>query len=186
VPARVGFVSIPATGGHQHQNLDEVATSVVTAGSAVSDSAGTLGPTESSAASLARVSEVCLLPGDGGCTVAAEAVTAASRSNATAASASSNDGESALLGLDVAGTAAAADPPPNTVVDLPGIGFVILNEQFCDNGADLAAGCSDGTGQAGLTVRAIRLVVTRDNALGVPLGTEVIVSEAYSAAFFAR
>jgi hypothetical protein len=187
LPARVGFVSIPATGGHQHQDLDEVTTSLVTAGAAVSDSAGTLGSTESSAASLARVSEVCLLPGGGGgCSVAAKAVTAASRSNATAAAASSNDGETALLALDVAGTAVAADPPPNTVVDVPGIGFVILNEQFCDNGADLAAGCSDGTGQAGLTVRAIRLVVTRDNALGVPLGTEVIVSEAYSAAFFAR
>jgi hypothetical protein len=186
LPARVGFVSIPATGGHQHQDLDEVTTSLVTAGVAVSDSAGTLGPTESSAASLARISEVCLLPGGGGCSVAAKAVTAASRSNATAAGASSNDGETALLALDVAGTAVAADPPPNTVVDVPGIGFVILNEQFCDNGADLAAGCSDGTGQAGLTVRAIRLVVTRDNALGVPLGTEVIVSEAYSAAFFAR
>jgi hypothetical protein len=34
-------------------------------------------------------------------------------------------------------------------------------------------------------VRAIHLVVTRENALGVPLGTEVIISEAYSAAFFA-
>jgi hypothetical protein len=78
-----------------------------------------------------------------------------------------------------------ADPPPNTVVEIPGLGFVILNEQFCDNGADPAAGCGDGTGHAGLTVRAIHLVVTRENALGVPLGTEVIISEAYSAAFFA-
>jgi hypothetical protein len=186
LPTRLGFVSIPATGGHQHQDLDEVTISLVTAGAAVSDSAGTLGPTQSSAASLARVTEVCLLLGSDGCTVAATAITAESRSGATAAGASADDGVSALLGLSVSGTDAAAEPPPNTVVELPGIGFVILNEQFCDNGADLAAACDDGTGRAGLTVRAIRLVVTRDNALGVPLGTEVIVSEAYSAAFFAR
>lgn len=185
LPTRVGFVSIPATGGHQHQDLDEVTTSLVTAGAAVSDSAGTLGATESSAASMARVSEVCLLLGGDGCTVAATAVTAESRTSATTAGASANDGGSALLGLSVSGTAVAAEPAPNTVIEIPGLGFVILNEQFCDNGADLAAGCSDGTGQAGLTVRAIRLVVTRDNALGVPLGTEVIITEAYSAAFFA-
>jgi hypothetical protein len=185
LPTRVGFVSIPATGGHQHQDLDEATTSLVTAGAAVSDSAGTLGPTESSAASLAQVGEICLLLGSGGCTVAATAVAAESRTSATAAGASANDGESTLLGLSVAGTAVAAEPPPNTVVDIPGLGFVILNEQFCDNGADPAAGCGDGAGGAGLTVRAIHLVVTRDNALGVPLGTEVIISEAYSAAFFA-
>jgi hypothetical protein len=69
-------------------------------------------------------------------------------------------------------------------VELPGIGFVILNEQFCDNNASLATGCADGSGAAGLTVRAIRLVVTApDNPLGVRTG-EVIVAEAHSDAMF--
>ena len=53
-----------------------------------------------------------------------------------------------------------AAPPPNTVIELPGIGFVILNEQFCDDQGTLAHNCSDGTvlDHAGLTVRAIHLV----------------------------
>ena len=42
------------------------------------------------------------------------------------------------------------------MITLPGIGFVILNEQICENGATLANTCSDGTeaGHTGLTVRA--------------------------------
>jgi hypothetical protein len=79
----------------------------------------------------------------------------------------------------------SAAPEPNTVIEIPGIGFVILNEQFCDNAASLAAGCSDGTGHAGLTVRAIHVVVTvPGNPTGLTPGAEIIVAEAHSDAFF--
>ena len=65
---------------------------------------------------------------------------------------------------------------------------MILNEQFCDNQGTLAANCSDGTvfGHAGLTVRAIRVVVTvPDNALGLKTG-QVIVAESHSDADFRK
>jgi len=72
------------------------------------------------------------------------------------------------------------------VVELPGIGYVILNEQFCDNGAALPD-CSDGSGHAGLTVRAVHVVVTvPGNPTGLQPGAEVILDEAHSDATWIR
>jgi hypothetical protein len=184
LPTTVGFVSIPATGGHDHQDLDEAAVSGNTAGASVSDSRGQLGATESTASSFAQATGVCLLPAASACTVSADLVRSESNSRANASAASAGDGGTKLVGVSVNGTPVSAAPPPNTRVELPGIGFVILNEQFCDNNASLATGCADGSGAAGLTVRAIRLVVTApDNPLGVRTG-EVIVAEAHSDAMF--
>src|SRR6266705_4416927 len=41
LPVVVGFVSIPPQGGHDHQDLDQLSTSLVSGGTSVSDSAGT-------------------------------------------------------------------------------------------------------------------------------------------------
>jgi hypothetical protein len=182
LPTTVGFVSIPPTGGRDHQDLDEAALSGVTAGASVSESQGTLGTTESAASSYAQVAGVCLAPAAGGCTVGAELLRAASNSSANAAGASSNDGDTKILGATVNGTPVAAESPPNLKVEIPGVGYVIFNEQFCDDGAALPD-CA-GSNHAGLTVRAIRLVVTvPNNQLGLSLG-EVIVAEAHSDASF--
>lgn len=184
LPTTVGFVSIPSTGGHDRQDLDEAAISGNTAGVSVSDSRGDLGPTESTASSFAQATAVCLLPAASTCTLAAELVRAESSSTANGSGASAHDGDTKIVGASVSGTPVAFAPEPNTRVELPGIGFVIFNEQFCDNDASLASGCADGTGRAGLTVRAIRLVVTvPDNPLGVRTG-EIIVAEAHSDAMF--
>jgi hypothetical protein len=184
LPVTVGFVSIPPTGGEDHQDLDEAVLSGLTAGASVADSRGTLGPTASTATSYAQVAGACLLPATGGCTVRADVVRAESSSTATAAGASSNDGGTQLLGLTVNGSSVPVEPGPNQRLELPGIGFVILNEQFCDDGAALASGCADGMGHAGLTVRAIRLVITvPENPLGVKTG-ETIVAEAHSDATY--
>ena len=101
-----------------------------------------------------------------------------------------------MLGVNVLGTDVCAmlglestcTPPPNTRIDLAGLGFVMLNEQFCDNNGTLAANCSNGSvaGHAGLTVRGIRLVVTVPNVLGLTPGVEIIVSEAHSDAKFVQ
>src|SRR5713101_5562643 len=42
LPVVVGFVSIPPQGGHDHQDLDQLSTSLVSGGTSVSDSAGTV------------------------------------------------------------------------------------------------------------------------------------------------
>ena len=129
---------------------------------------------------------MCALPTASGCTVGAQLIRSVANSTAGAAGASSNAGDSQLVGVTVNGTTVPVDASPNQRVDIPGVGFVILNEQFCDNSASLAARCSDGTGAAGLTVRAIHIFVTvPSNPLGLQTG-EVIVAEAHADAMFVR
>jgi hypothetical protein len=178
VPVLAGFVSIPPTGGRDHQDLDQAALPNLTSGTAVSDSSGTLSPSTSNASSYAQAQSVCAFPSAAGCTVAAQLVRSVSNSAADATGASSNAGDSQLVGVTVSGA-------PNQRVDIPGVGFVILNEQFCDNNASLAAHCA-GAGHAGLTVRAIHVFVTvPTNPLGLSTG-EVIVAEAHSDATFLK
>ena len=190
LPTTVGFVSIPSTGGSDHQNVDAVTIgSAVSAEASVSDSSGALGPTQSTASSLAQATGVCLLPTATGCTISATLVKAQSNSTADASAASSSDDPTELVGLVVMGTPVSGAPPPNTVIELPGIGFVILNEQICDNNGTLVNNCSDGTapGHSGLTVRDIHVVATvPDNSLGLTPGTEIILSEAHSDAAFVK
>jgi hypothetical protein len=183
VPTTLGFTSIPANGGLDHQDLDEATIgSEVSAGASVSESSGALSATNSTASSFAQATGVCITTG---CAISAALVK--SQSNSTANGGASSDPKGTeLVGLIVMGTPVSANPPPNTTIDLPGIGFVILNEQFCDNNGTLANKCSDGTvpGHSGLTVRAIHVVVTvPDNPAGLQEG-EVIVAEAHSDAVF--
>ena len=186
VPTTLGFVSIPGNGGLEHQDLDEATIgSEVSAGASVSESSGELTATSSTASSFAEATGVCV-PTPGCATIRATAVKSQSNSTAGASGASSDDAGTELVGLVVMGTPVSANPPPNTMIELPGIGFVILNEQFCDNNGTLANNCSDGTvaGHSGLTVRAIHVFVTVPaNPAGLQEG-EVIVAEAHSDATF--
>jgi len=177
VPTTVGFVSIPATGGLDHQDLDEVTIgSAVSAGASESESGGGLSATTSTASSFAQAAGVCLGPTTG-CTINATLVKSQSNSTADESGASSNDDGTELVGLVVMGTPVSANPPPNTVIELPGIGFVILNEQVSD---------APATGHTGLTVRAIHAFVTvPGNPAGLQEG-EVIVAEAHSDAGFVK
>jgi hypothetical protein len=176
LPTMVGFVDIPATGGRDHQDLAQGSVgSTVSAGASVSESNGSLSSTASTASSYAQASNVCVLRATS-CTVGATKARSQSNSSANASGASSNDGGTELVGAVVMGTPISANPPPNTVIDLPGIGFVILNEQFRDGAAP---------GHSGLTVRSIRVVITvPGNPFGLAQGAEVIVSEAHSDATF--
>jgi len=72
-------------------------------------------------------------------------------------------------GLVVAGMPISGTPPPNTVISLPGIGSVILNEQIATSGPNSAS----------LTVNMVHVSVTQPNPL-VPVGTEIIVAHAFS------
>jgi hypothetical protein len=187
LPTTVGFVSIPPNGGLDHQNLEAVEiVGALQAGASQSESSGGITSSSSTASSFSQASGVCLAPAGGSCTARATVVKAQSNSSAQGSGASSNSAGTQLVGLVVMGTPVIANPPPNTVIDLPGIGFLIVNEQFCDNQGTLDANCSDGLifGHAGLTVRALRLVVTvPENALGLQTG-QVIVAESHSDAAF--
>jgi hypothetical protein len=198
-PAVVGFVDIPANGGFDQQNLEQVIVpadgSVLTSGVSVSESLGILLTEGTVASSFAETSGACVVSAGGVCQVSATVIRSQSNSRGDPTGALSNaDGtqllQAKVLGSDVCamlGLEATCHPPPNTTIPLTGLGFVVLNEQFCDNNGTLANGCADGAvaGHAGLTVRAIRIVITvPNNPLGLALGTEIIVSEAHSDAEF--
>src|SRR5262249_5551205 len=74
VPVVVGFVSIPPQGGHDHQDLDQLTTSLVSGGTSVSDSAGTVSASGSSSSSYAQAQNVCVLPSGGTCTASATVI----------------------------------------------------------------------------------------------------------------
>jgi hypothetical protein len=189
LPTTVGFVDIPPNGGLDRQNLESVdVAGGVRAGVSQSESSGLLTTDATTASSFSQASQVCLLPSSAGCTVSATVVKSQSNSTANRSRAASDAGGTQLVGLVVMGTPVSTTPPPNTVIDLPGIGFLVLNEQFCDNQGTLLNGCSDGLvfAHAGLTVRALRGMVTvPGNLLGLRTG-QVIVAESHSDALFKK
>src|SRR2546421_679538 len=87
--------------------------------------------------------------------------------------AGSEAGGSMLLGVVVNGVPLAADdatPAPNTRTDLPGVGYVVLNEQTVTG---------DGVHSSSMTVNMIHVYV-RDALTGVTTG-EIVVGSAQSA-----
>jgi hypothetical protein len=184
--AMAGFVSIPTSGGTDQQGLLASAVpadgSLVSAGLTDSKSTGAPGGSSSTASSYAQAANVCALRVGTACTVRATLVRSQSNSTANGTAASSNDSGTQLVGLEVAGQALPINVPPNTTIELPGIGFVVINEQTCDNGSQATHTCA-GTKHSGMTVRAIHVVVTK-GALGLLPGVDVVVAEAHSDATF--
>ena len=84
-----------------------------------------------------------------------------------------SSGGSFFMGLTIAGVAIENEPPPNTVLPLPGVGVVILNEQI-ETG--------DNRTNSSLTVNAIHVIVF--DGL-VPVGN-IIVSSAHSGVDYRR
>jgi hypothetical protein len=177
LPVVVGLVSIPPQGGHDHQDLDQLSTSLLSGGTSVSDTAGTVLASSSVSSSLAEAQNVCVLPSGGTCTVSASVIVSRTNSTSGGGKSSSDSQGTSLLGLSVAGTAVGDNPPPNTTILVPGIGSITLNEQTCDGGS--APPCS-GSSASGIRVRAIHVIVTNPNALGLPQGVDVIVGEAHA------
>ncbi len=79
LPVVVGFVSIPPQGGHDHQDLEQVSTSLVSGGTSASDSDGTVLTSTSSSSSYAKAQNVCALAVNGVCTASAIAIVSQAR-----------------------------------------------------------------------------------------------------------
>lgn len=103
--------------------------------------------------------------------VTANAVTAASTARNGAGGYSTSAAGTSLVGLKVSGLPILVSPAPNTRINLPGIGYVVLNEQTTRITPN----------SAGLRVSAIRAVVTQANLFGYDVGTTVIVAQAAAA-----
>ncbi|HYT82080.1 MAG TPA: choice-of-anchor P family protein [Gemmatimonadales bacterium] len=112
-----------------------------------STATGALGATEASAQSVATVADINILNG----LIAATEVIATVTSTRTASGASSSGNGSSFEGLTVAGVPVTSGDgwvAPNTQMSLPGVGYVVLNEQIPSG---------DGVTSSGLTVNMIHV-----------------------------
>jgi hypothetical protein len=142
--------------------------SVLSSGTGVTTAFG--GPTSTGtvAKTTARVEDVELL----GRLVVAEAVTAVAKDTFRNGQRFSSTRGSQFAGLKVAGVVLPVDVAPNTRLSLPGVGYVVINEQKLP-----APGSTSRT-----QVNGLHVFVTKNNTLGVPVGTEIIVAHADSTA----
>lgn len=189
-----GYVQISPLGGSESEQVAGAALpgngSIVGAKVADTSSTGSLTTSSATARSWAEVAgdgagPVCVLRTSPiSCVVSATAVRSEARSAAGPGGSTSTDTGTALVDLRVLGLPVALTPAPNTTINLPGIGFIILNEQFCDAGGAANHSCA-GAPASGLTVRAVRIVVTvANNLLGLTPGVEVVVAEAHADSSF--
>jgi hypothetical protein len=135
---------------------------------------GALGATEAGAQSVATVGSTNILNG----LITAQSITAMATSSRTAAGAESNANGSSYANLVVAGTQVTngdGSVAPNTRIDLPGVGYVVLNEQIRTG---------DGATSSGLTVNMVHVYLQGPTGglLGGELGTigEIVVGSATS------
>ena len=77
---------------------------------------------------------------------------------------------SAFVNLVVAGVPIFGLPAPNTDINLVGFGHVVLNEQITKMKPTSAS----------FTVNMIHVFITQANVLNIPVGTQIIVSHAFS------
>jgi hypothetical protein len=99
---------------------------------------------------------------------AVKSVSTTGRNNSTGAFSVSAAGTT-FAGLSVAGVPISGTPAPNTKLTLPGVGYIILNQQTSHV----------RNGSADLTVTGLRVVVTLGTPLA-PVGTQIVVSSAES------
>jgi hypothetical protein len=119
------------------------------------------------ATSSSTVASLSLLSG----LVTASAVTAVSTTSVNSEGAFEESGTgSNFTNLVIAGIPFIGTPAPNTTVPLLGFGSVVLNQQTIVQTAT----------SAHLTVNMIDISITVTNILGIPVGTQIIVADAYS------
>jgi hypothetical protein len=161
--------TLPDLGGMADSELPSIAVpNLLTAGGLTSITTGQADGTVVSATTTAEAADVNLLGG----LITARTAVAVATSYVNGGGAASEATGSTLLGLVVNGLSYGdVSPAANTRVDLPGVGYVVLNEQ-------VATG--DGVSTSGLTVNLIHVYLI-DPALGTATG-DVVVGMAQSSA----
>ncbi len=160
---------LPGSGGMADSALPSVTVpSTLSAEGLASITTGQLDQALVSATTTAEAAKVRVLDG----LITADAVLAVATSYANGVAAASEANGSALVGLVVNDLSYGDVPPaPNTRVNLPGVGYVVLNEQIPTG---------DGVHTTGLMVNMIHVYLI-DSVLGTLTG-EIVVGAAQSAA----
>ena len=107
--------------------------------------------------------------------ITADAVKAVANTSANTSTITSSPAGSTFVNLKVAGNSVEADVAPNTRLDLPGVGSVVLKS---------VKSSGNGKGSSMITVEMITVEVTQQNSFGLPVGANIIVGHAVSG--FAR
>src|SRR2546425_13252031 len=160
-----GQVTLPSGGGFVSADVDALSAPEVRVDALTTMTSGAMDTQASTAQSTAHLENVNVLNG----LITAETVIAATSSWVNGV-AGSNALGSSFTNLTVNGAPVASGdylPAPNTRVDLPGVGYAVLNEQI-------------GSGASGITVNMIH-VVLQDALTGLTTG-EIIVGSASSSA----
>jgi hypothetical protein len=160
IPENPHVVLAPSGGSLGASVTSFTQSGVVSTGTLTVNANGTTTPTMASADASARVENLNLLAG----LVTATVAQAVSSSTCNGTTASSSDANTMFVNLVVNGTPIAGTPPANTVIVIPGIATVTLNEQIPGG---------NGTTTSELTINLIHVVLA--NGLG-----EAIVSSAHS------
>ena len=129
---------------------------------------GTVSEAQTLALTTSDIVNLNLLDG----AITADRVTSLARATVDSSGGAATADGSRFEGLALGGTPLQASPPPNTRVELPGIGYVILNEQKLESGPTSAKA----------RVIMLHVFIDTENSLGLPVGTEIMVASARSAA----
>ena len=149
----------------QDQASNVVIADMVTAQDAFAIVAGD-GTDASDAVSSATLGQVSILNG----LITADGIVAMASSTVDGGGANSNAEGSSLANLVVNGVQ-VSDPAPNTRMDLPGVGYVVFNEQIPTG---------DGVTSSGITVNMIHVVLQQLGLFGYETTGEIIVGSASS------
>jgi hypothetical protein len=158
-----GQVTLPAGGGFVSADVDALSAPEVSVDALTTITTGATDTQASTAQSTAHLENVNVLSG----LITAETVIAATSSWVSGAAGRNTLG-STFTNLAVNGVPVASGdylPAPNTRVNLPGVGYAVLNEQIASDGA-------------GIMVNMIH-VVLQDALTGLTIG-EIIVASASS------
>lgn len=167
-PIYVGCEGTDGTTKTNNVNITSVPGILLT-GTAVSTAKSSVMNGVATVKTTARLEDVQLLGG----LISAGVARSVSQSSYSDTSGGTTSGSgSTFVNLSVLGLSQPSTIPPNTRIDLPSLGYVVLNEQAATTTPTLVK----------IRVTAIHIVVTTVNALNIPVGTEIRVAVAYSKA----
>lgn len=145
VTAQSPVASLPSSGGMAVGNAGSFGVpNAVDARWLTAITTGAVDNPTSSAQSSSELEQVNVLAG----VITADVVTAMASSYRTASGAASDANGSGFVNLVVNGVALATDVAPNTRIGLPGVGYVVLNEQ---------KRAGNGVSSSGITVNMIHV-----------------------------
>ena len=173
---RAAFITMGCEGTNGKTRTNNVnilgVAGILSAGTSKTTAFGGPTPSGTVAKTTATVEDLNLLPSPTGHLISADLVKAVAKDTFKNGTRISSTEGSGFVNLKIGEQEIAANPDPNTTVRLPSIGRVVINEQKVP----------DPSSTERLQVNALHIFVTKENTLGLPVGTQIIVAHADSTA----